>query len=132
MNRTIRVSAAVIRDEAGRLLVVRKAGTNVFMQPGGKPEPDETAGETLARELAEEVGIRILPDELIPLGEYSAPAANEADHTVVADVFEVPGAHTAVAAAEIVEYRWLTAADAASLGERLAPLTARHFVSGLN
>ena len=57
--RRIHVSAAVITDADGRLLVVRKAGTTAFMQPGGKPEPDETPAETLARELAEEVGLHV-------------------------------------------------------------------------
>ena len=37
------VSAAVITDAAGRVLVVRKHGTSVFMQPGGKPEAGESA-----------------------------------------------------------------------------------------
>ncbi|WP_316311915.1 NUDIX hydrolase, partial [Clavibacter michiganensis] len=68
--RRIRVSAAVITDADGRLLVVRKAGTTAFMQPGGKPEPGEHPAETLARELAEEIGVRVAPDALEPLGEF--------------------------------------------------------------
>jgi len=47
--RRIHVSAAVIVDDEGRLLLVRKAGTTAFMQPGGKPEPGESADETLSR-----------------------------------------------------------------------------------
>ena len=43
------VSAAVITDASGRVLVVRKHGTTVFMQPGGKPETGESAAEALAR-----------------------------------------------------------------------------------
>ncbi len=87
--RRIRVSAAVITDADGRLLVVRKAGTTAFMQPGGKPEPGEHPAETLARELAEEIGVRVAPDALEPLGEFSASAANEPGFEVVADVFRV-------------------------------------------
>jgi 8-oxo-dGTP diphosphatase len=33
---TIKFVAALIIDEAGRVLLVRKRGTNAFMQPGGK------------------------------------------------------------------------------------------------
>ncbi len=54
--RRIHVSAAVIMDADGRLLLVRKEGTTAFMQPGGKPEPGESPSETLSRELAEELG----------------------------------------------------------------------------
>ena len=62
------VSAAVITDAAGRVLVVRKHGTSVFMQPGGKPEAGESAAEALSRELHEEVGLVVAPDALEPLG----------------------------------------------------------------
>jgi len=37
--RIVDVVAAVVRDHAGRMLVVRKRGTTAFMQPGGKREP---------------------------------------------------------------------------------------------
>lgn len=71
------MSAAVITDADGRLLLVRKAGTTAFMQPGGKPEAGEDAAQTLIRELAEEIGLRLQPSDLTPLGEFTAPAANE-------------------------------------------------------
>jgi 8-oxo-dGTP diphosphatase len=37
---TIEIVAALIRDGAGRMLLVRKRGT-AFMQPGGKSDPGE-------------------------------------------------------------------------------------------
>lgn len=123
----IRVSAAVISDGAGRRLLVRKAGTTAFMQPGGKPEPGETPAETLMRELAEELGLRLTHDDLEPLGEYAAPAANEPGHRVVADVFRVDiGAQTPVADAEIEELRWITRAEASDLD--VAPLFRTYFL----
>ncbi|MCX8528251.1 MAG: NUDIX domain-containing protein, partial [Candidatus Nanopelagicales bacterium] len=50
------VAAVVIRDDAGRVLVVRKRGTSRFMLPGGKIEANETAAQAAIRELHEEVG----------------------------------------------------------------------------
>lgn len=125
--RSIRVSAAVITDGEGRLLVVRKAGTTAFMQPGGKPEPGETPAETLSRELDEEVGLRIAPDQLRPLGEFTAAAANEPGFEVVADVFAADiGEQQPVVAAEIDELRWITRADADELD--IAPLAREYFL----
>ena len=53
---TIRVVAALIRDDAGRVLLVRKRGTTAFMQPGGKRDLGEDDLAALAREIAEELG----------------------------------------------------------------------------
>ncbi len=125
--RRIHVSAAVIVDADGRLLLVRKAGTTAFMQPGGKPEPGESASETLSRELDEELGIRVNPRELRALGLYTAAAANEPGHLVVADVFEVDiGSQCPVIGAEIAELRWITRADADDL--EIAPLARENFL----
>ncbi|WP_292835106.1 NUDIX domain-containing protein [Microbacterium sp.] len=124
---SIRVSAAVITDGDGRLLLVRKSGTTAFMQPGGKPEPGETAAETLARELSEELGLTLDAADFAPLGEFTAAAANEPGFVVIADVFTVEiGDQQPVAAAEIAELRWVSPSDAAAL--EVAPLASENFL----
>lgn len=126
-RREIRVSAAVISDADGRLLLVRKTGTTAFMQPGGKPEAGENPADTLRRELAEEIGIRVDEDSVTPLGEFTADAANEPGYLVVADVFAVNiGVQEPRADAEIDELRWVTRADAESLD--VAPLARQYFL----
>lgn len=123
----IHVSAAVIVDDAGRVLVVRKQGTTRFMQPGGKPEPDETPAQTLIRELHEELGLQLDEEALEPLGTFVSDAANEPGHRVVAEAFAVSIAAAEVTVqAELAELRWITPADAETLP--LAPLSVEHLL----
>ncbi|MBW1640403.1 MULTISPECIES: NUDIX hydrolase [Microbacterium] len=123
----IHVSAAVVTDGAGRALVVRKNGTERFMQPGGKPEPGETAAQTLARELDEELGLRVSLDELRPLGVFVSAAANEPGHRVVATAFALRAEETQVTVqAELAELRWITPDEASALP--LAPLSEEHLL----
>ena len=125
MTEVIRVAAALIVDGEGRLLLVRKANTTVFMQPGGKYEPGETGAQTLARELHEELGHVVDPDALDALGTFLAPAANEAGMLVEAEVFRVARLDggtidTIAAGAEIAELRWAHPDEFATLA--VAPL----------
>jgi len=118
----ITVVAALVTDPAGRLLLVRKAGTDRFMQPGGKPEPGESMRAALARELAEELLLEVDPDALVEVGRFESDAANEPGHALVAHVHRLVVDAPVEAAAEIVELRWATPDEADALGDRLAPL----------
>jgi len=118
----LRIAAAIILDEHGRMLLVRKRGTQVFMQPGGKLEPGESAGECLVRELAEELGLAVDAASLDWVGRFDAPAANEPGHDVDCDVFRVSRIGVVTVAAEIEEARWFSRESLATVP--LAPLTA--------
>lgn len=125
-ERVIHIVAAVIRDAAGRSLLVRKHGAAVFQQPGGKRDPgdaDELA--TLARELHEELGCELLRDSARLLCHCSAPAANEPGHVVEAAVYMVEVRGTVVAQAEIAELRWI---DPAAPDVPVARLSRKHIL----
>lgn len=129
MNPRIIVSAVCVYDAAGRLLTVRKRGTDKFMHPGGKPEPGESAVQAAARELQEEVGIVVDPRELELMGVWLARAANEAATEIQATVFRAPGVWEAHPSAEIAEIRWLDLS--AELPDDLAPLLTDHILPEL-
>jgi len=122
----ITIAAALIDDESGRLLLVRKRGTDFFMQAGGKIEHGETALSALRRELEEEIGLAIDSDEIRYLGRFSAPAANEVGCEVEAEVFHVRTDHSPATRHEIEEALWITRDEAETLP--LAPLTRDYIV----
>lgn len=125
--KTIHIAAAVIMDEKDRLLLVRKRGTEYFMQPGGKIEPGEEALSALVRELREELDLELLPEDLTPLGKFTDTAANEPGHLLHACMFSVERCIQDVKpAAEIEEILWLSASDISSC--QLAPLTLNKIV----
>jgi 8-oxo-dGTP diphosphatase len=129
VNPRIIVSAVCVYDAAGRLLTVRKRGTDRFMHPGGKPEPGESALQAAARELQEEVGIVVDPRELELMGVWLAQAANEAATEIEATVFTAPGVWEAHPSAEIAEIRWLDLS--AEVPPDLAPLLTDHILPAL-
>jgi 8-oxo-dGTP diphosphatase len=106
-NSIIRIAAALIRNEAGHILVVRKRGTSFFMQPGGKIEPKETPRMALSRELREELRLSI--DEALPLylGRFVAAAAGEEGRLVEAETFGIKLSGPVAPAAEIEDIVWI-------------------------
>lgn len=120
-SRVIRIVAALIINDAGEVLLVRKRGTTVFMQPGGKYEAGESAPEALVRELNEELGIVASPSQLVHLGYFEADAANEAGHTVEAEVYSLAITGPVSPLAEIEELIWLDLADLDTVA--VAPLS---------
>lgn len=126
MTPPIRIAAAIILDQAGRTLLVRKRGTTAFMQAGGKIEPGEAPLDALRRELKEELDIDLGPAAPDYLGCFSAPAANEEGRIVEAEIFMTRLSQPVQPAAELEEIVWV---DPHALPPIvLAPLTRDHLL----
>jgi 8-oxo-dGTP pyrophosphatase MutT (NUDIX family) len=123
---TIRVAAALLVGEDGQVLLVRKRGTQAFMQPGGKIEPHEDPLAALVRELQEELGLVVASSAPVYLKRCVAPAANEPGFAVDAEVFRLAISGAVTPAAEIEEAVWVDPAAVPDLP--LAPLTRDHIL----
>ncbi|MDO4612594.1 MAG: NUDIX domain-containing protein [Actinomycetaceae bacterium] len=120
---TITVSAVIMRNACGHVLMVRKRGTTRFILPGGKPAQGEDASAAALREVREETGVTLAPGDLECLGTWEAAAANEADRRVVGTVFLARPILPAAPAprAEIEQTRWLD--PHGPIGDDVAALT---------
>jgi 8-oxo-dGTP diphosphatase len=121
---TIKIVAALIHDEAGRVLLVRKRGTRAFMQPGGKRDAGEDDIAALCREIAEELGCGVVPASFRPLGAFDAVAANEPGFRVQASLYRVDVIGKITPNQEIDEAIWIDPAAPPDI--HLAPLTRDH------
>ena len=121
---TIKVVAALIRDDAGRVLLVRKRGTAAFMQPGGKRDPGEDDIAALSREILEELGCGVVGASVRPLGEFDAIAANEPGFRVQACLYGIDVTGDITPSREIDETIWVDPSAPPDIP--LAPLTRDH------
>ena len=118
---TIKIVAALISDSDGRVLLVRKSGTEYFMQPGGKIDHNERPMQTLEREIQEELGCAIVRGSEVYLGKHLAEAANEPGHILEADLYRMDISGEPKPLAEIEELVWLPPNNPNQL--KLAPFT---------
>lgn len=121
-KKQIDIVAAVISNRDRNVLLVRKQGTKVFMQPGGKREQGEDSLQTLARELSEEIGVQIVQSTAAYLGDFKSVAVNEVDKTVCAEVFVVEIKGVPSPRAEIEEIAWVS--PQAPFPVHVAPLSS--------
>ena len=106
---------AVIRDDKGRLLLVKRGhepGAGLWSLPGGRIEPGETDADALVREIHEETGLEIQPGPL--LGTVRRPAG-DGDVIDIRDYAATVTGGTLIPGDDAADARWVSAADLGSL-----------------
>lgn len=122
----------LVRDDAGRVFLIRHSYVDGWHLPGGGVEPGETLSQALARELKEEGNIEMTRPPRFA-GIYFNPRASRRDHVAlfVIEHFRQPA--PPVANYEIVEHGFFppdalpvetTPATRARIGEILDGLVA--------
>ncbi len=126
VDRLIRTVAAVIANACGEVLLVRKRSSRIFIQPGGKIEPGEDRLSALARELDEELGVRLGTPAPVWLGQFEDAAVNEPGWRVRAQAYRCTIDGTPAPHAEIGELAWVRPVGPHAVP--VAPLSANHIL----
>jgi 8-oxo-dGTP diphosphatase len=128
VSAAVRVVAAVLRDERGRVLIAqRPAGKHMggyWEFPGGKIAPGESSEQALTRELAEELGVALR--RCHPLLQLRH---DYADRVVELEVFAVDEYCGEPSGLEAQALKWVAAAELG--GQALLPAD-RPIVEALN
>ncbi|MFJ9576040.1 NUDIX domain-containing protein [Streptomyces sp. NPDC101191] len=114
-NSVVPSVTAVVRNDAGKLLLIHKTDNDLWALPGGGHDIGEKIGDTVVREVEEETGIRVVVDGIV--GLYTDP-----DHVLAYDDGEVrqqfsicfrahPVGGTLRRSSESKEVRWVDPAD---------------------
>ncbi|QIS02634.1 NUDIX domain-containing protein [Nocardia brasiliensis] len=96
----------------GKVLSTRSHGKDVYYLPGGKREPGESDTETLAREVREELTVRIDPATARHVGTFEARAHGHPEGvTVRMTCYTAEFTGDIQAASEIAEVVWSVDSD---------------------
>lgn len=74
--------SAVVLDDQGRILMIRRTDNDLYSIPGGGLEAGETVSEAVAREVLEETGVQVDVSDMV--GVFSNP-----EHVIAYDDGEV-------------------------------------------
>jgi 8-oxo-dGTP pyrophosphatase MutT (NUDIX family) len=103
--------AAVIFDDAGRVLLARHSTGDVWSTPGGAIDPDETPQDATVREVWEELRLDVEP--LRCLGTFGGPEfritytnGDEVAYVITAFECRIVGGEIRPDGDEVLEARW--------------------------
>ncbi|WP_067127954.1 NUDIX hydrolase [Microtetraspora malaysiensis] len=109
---------ALVRDQSGRILIVRPGRSRTFQLPGGQVDAHETPQDAAGRELHEETGLRLPVGPLLAISfEHPSPGWDHPTQIMLFDLGVVDSTTTRIIAhdPEIDEHRWVYPDEAEAL-----------------
>ena len=106
---------AVIKDEQGRLLLIKRGhepGAGLWSLPGGRIEPGETDAAALVREMREETGLEVQAGSLLGSVRRPAPGSTVLD---IRDYAATVTGGTLCPGDDAAEARWVPVSELPSL-----------------
>ena len=125
----IKIAAAMIHGKK-ELLIVKKKGSDIYINPGGRVEKYETDLETLRRELREELKINFFYAKFLN-SYYSAKAAHDPDCELTIRMYLVKWTGKITPSSEIERADWLTKGDFLSKKYNLSPQLQKNIIPDL-
>ena len=115
-NQIVPCVGAVIHDDRGRLLLIRRGqepGIGLWSLPGGRVEPHESDQQAVVREVAEETGLRVVPGRL--LGRVHRPAPGGEVYQIADYFCTLAGPAEPTPGSDADDVRWVTRSEYAEL-----------------
>ena len=101
-----KAGGVIVKDR--HFLVTRARGKDIFVAPGGKLEPGETAIAALIREMMEEVKVEVKEEDVEPIGIFQAQAAGNESKLLEMEVFLISNSlGDPVPSSEVEETMWV-------------------------
>lgn len=112
--------AAVIRDDAGRLLLQEKSSGEGWSLPAGGIELGETPQQAVAREVLEETGYEVSVDEILGVFggrafRYTYPSGDKVEYVITLFRCRIVGGNGVPRDSETRSTRYFTQADMPAL-----------------
>jgi 8-oxo-dGTP pyrophosphatase MutT (NUDIX family) len=112
----IPAAAALVEDDAGRLLLVRQSDTGQWAAVGGAIDPGESPEQAAIREAAEETGLQVTIDRLVGVvggGEFEVTYPNGDRVAYISTVYSAhaTSGEIRVDDDEVIEASWFRIVD---------------------
>ena len=112
--------AAIIRDESGKILLVKSANADVWSLPAGAIDLGESPAQAVVREVFEETGLKVRAERIVGVfgGEkfrYVYPNGDAVEYFIIVFECEIIGGELSAQDGEVSEFRYFSSEEMPAL-----------------